>query len=165
MSIGRRRAWRSRHRVKLGSGWIVAMVIMLAAAMLFTGAVILGNHLRAEAEATDGVSAGDETTLPDFDASSVPDVIARAAVFGDTPGEAGNVPALPHTADSTAAETSGDIAPETTGGAPEETTAPAATVASDYKYNAYCAVYARSRGEFALSLGAEGSAFRLAGGR
>lgn len=140
MSSGRRRAWRSRHRVKLGSGWIVAMVIMLAAAMLFTGAVILGNHLRAEAEATDGVSAGDETTLPDFDASSVPDVIARAAVFGDTPGEAGNVPALPHTADSTAAETSGDTAPETTGGAPEETTAPAATVASDYKYNAYCAV-------------------------
>lgn len=68
------------------------MVIMLAAAMLFTGAVILGNHLRAEAEATDGVSAGDETTLPDFDASAVPDVIARAAVFGGTPGEAGKVP-------------------------------------------------------------------------
>ena len=81
MSSGRRRAWRSRHRVKLGSGWIVAMVIMLAAAMLFTGAVILGNHLRAEAEATDGVSAGDETTLPDFDASSVPDVIALCRIL------------------------------------------------------------------------------------
>ncbi len=125
------------------------MAVMLAAAMLFTGAVILGNHLRSEAEATDGESRGEETTLPDFDASSVPSVIARYAVFGgDAPGEPGKVPAdeAAHgqgSGDETAtpdvtvpAVPETDAAPaETTGGDVSDAAAPA-----KYSYNAYCVV-------------------------
>ena len=147
MSRGRRRAWRSRHRVKLGGGWIVAMSVMLAAAVLFTGAVMLGNHLRAEAEATDGESREAETTLPDFDASGVPSVIARYAVFGsDFPRDPGRVPAAvkaPETG-TTAGEATGTADTQPTAAETADSPAPDET---KYSYNAYCVVMRGADGE------------------
>lgn len=90
MTRGRRRAWRSRHRIQLGSVWIAVLAVLLAAAVLFTGAVILGNYLRAQAENIGSDAPPEpEITLSDFDASAVPAVIARAVRFGDAPGALG----------------------------------------------------------------------------
>ena len=90
MTRGRRRAWRSRHRIQLGSVWIAVLAVLLAAAVLFTGAVILGNYLRAQAENIGSDAPTEpEITLSDFDASAVPAVIARAVRFGDAPGALG----------------------------------------------------------------------------
>ena len=90
MTRGRRRAWRSRHRIQLGSVWIAVLAVLLAAAVLFTGAVILGNYLRAQAENIGSDAPTEpEITLSDFDASAVPAVIARAVRFGDAPAALG----------------------------------------------------------------------------
>ena len=95
MSSGRKRAWRSRHKVQLGSVWIVVLLILLLAALLFTAAVMLGNHLRRQAEQVGEGSSLDETTPPDFASLNVPEVIARAAVFGEDPEPLGEIQAKP----------------------------------------------------------------------
>ncbi len=85
MSRGRRRAWRNRHRVKLGPTWITVLVMLLVASLLFTGAVLLGSHLRRQAEQFGSVDTDDTTALPDYNAENVPEIIARAALPGETP--------------------------------------------------------------------------------
>ena len=153
MSSGRKRAWRSRHKVQLGSVWIVVLLILLLAALLFTAAVMLGNHLRRQAEQVGEGSSLDETTTPDFDSLNVPEVIARAAVFGEAPEPLGEIQAKP--TDAKPAETDTPLSPDVTTDSPDTLPAPAdgATAQPDAEtsaesgtegigrsYNSYCVI-------------------------
>lgn len=151
MSRGRRRAWRSRHRVKLGGQWIYWLLVLLVAAILFTGAVILGNSLKRRAEAGGDVSGGEETTLPDFDPSGVPAVIARAAEFGEVSPALGYLAAA-NKDETIAAGTENTAAPEsidTTESETAETSVPAEPRAeyTNHSYNAYSVIMLGENGE------------------
>ncbi len=158
MSRGRKRAWRSRHKVQLGPIWIVVLLILLLAALLFTGAVMLGSHLRRQAEQIGDDSSVSEITTPDFDSSNVPSVIARPAVFGQTPEPLGKIPPVPETTAPAPETTPGDTAviptettpvpqaentensTETTAAQPTTETSSAPLEAVSKDYNAYCVI-------------------------
>ncbi len=158
MSRGRRRAWRSRHRVKLGGQWVYWLLVLLAAAMLFTAAVILGNNLKRRAEAGGDLTTGDVTTLPDFDPSGVPTVIARAAEFGKAPAALGRLEAAGGAAsDETEKSDTGDDTAvnyeDTSSPAVSETTADGTVMTvppvqyTEHSYNAYSVVMLSEAGE------------------
>lgn len=152
MSSGRRRAWRSRHKVQLSSIWIAVLLVLLIAALLFTGAVMLGNHLRKQAETIGKEHSNAEETTPDFDSSNVPAVIARSAVFGQTPEPLGEIPSAPPETEPSDVATASppDSATESPEGLPSPDNSETAsldlpetsgTPAEDTRtYNAYCVV-------------------------
>lgn len=149
MSRGRRRAWRSRHRVRLGGQWVYWLLVLLAAAILFTAAVILGNSLKRRAEAGGDLTTGEETTLPDFDPSGVPTVIARAAEFGKAPAPLGRLEAA-------SADTGNNTIinnEDTSSPAESDTTADGAVTTAppvqytEHSYNAYSVVMLSEDGE------------------
>ncbi len=157
MSYGRRRAWRSRHRVKLGGQWVYWLLVLLAAAMLFTGAVILGNNLKRRAEAGGDSTLGEETTLPDFAPDDVPTVIARAAEFGKTPPVLGNLAAAEEVSTETETEHT-VIGDETTtslaaDGDREEVslTEEPRTEYTNYNYNAYSVIMLDENGKLSYN--------------
>ncbi|MCQ2354389.1 MAG: hypothetical protein MJ102_04695 [Clostridia bacterium] len=127
ISSGRRRAYRSRHRISVGWGGKAAIIVVICAILLFAVAVMLGNYLRSLADAPVD-SSSDETTAPQ-PISPAPWIIARG-VTAEMAFDARDA------ADSTEAETAAQIPGEESGSTEAESTDREEKAPDPIEYNA-----------------------------